>query len=207
MSKTGGGRGTNQHKIKGTSQAKRGGGTAGESAVELSGDSTNDVTAPLARADLEVDELARRRKAKNDERAASQAKTTQLAALVERAEEALNHRRKVLHALIAHDVADRMKSDGLSKIIIRSRRRDGDLDLSYYVDGAEDTSGKALYDDDFDPEEYENVLYDHFSEQEILDTWDQTHSETTAVITADAPHPDYPTRQEAESARDKLLTD
>ncbi|GAA4923823.1 hypothetical protein [Nesterenkonia rhizosphaerae] len=35
MSKTGGGRGTNQHKIKGTSQAKRGGSTAGESAVVL----------------------------------------------------------------------------------------------------------------------------------------------------------------------------
>ncbi|GAA4923968.1 hypothetical protein [Nesterenkonia rhizosphaerae] len=36
MSKTGGGRGTNQHRIKGTSQTKRASSTMGESSVELS---------------------------------------------------------------------------------------------------------------------------------------------------------------------------
>ncbi|GAA4923976.1 hypothetical protein [Nesterenkonia rhizosphaerae] len=53
MSKTGGGRGTNQHKIKGTSQAKKTTGTAGESTVELVGSgpapiSTHDIAQEIA---------------------------------------------------------------------------------------------------------------------------------------------------------------
>ncbi|GAA4923983.1 hypothetical protein [Nesterenkonia rhizosphaerae] len=45
MSKTGGGRGTNQHKIKGTSQAKKATGTSGESSISLSAPAKDSISA------------------------------------------------------------------------------------------------------------------------------------------------------------------
>ncbi|GAA4923961.1 hypothetical protein [Nesterenkonia rhizosphaerae] len=59
MTKTGGGRGTNQHRIKGTSQAKKTTGTPGESTVELGGPlpyDHPDAFGPLGRLSTEESE-------------------------------------------------------------------------------------------------------------------------------------------------------
>lgn len=137
-------------------------------------------------------------------REASERQNVRFAQVVNTKREDFTRHKEVDQALVAHDLADVMRSYGVSEVTVSAR---GLRDSGYYISSGKDSQGRYLDEldlEDLEREEMEEGLYSAFSEYEITDTYGRP-GDTEVTIGASDPHPQYRTRYAAESERDRLL--